>query len=95
MYWIHGVTLARRDGGYTCRYCGVALIPPSNEPDFILPDPNAVHGTVDHLIPLARGGRNNTGNLGLACRTCNVDKGNLTEIEYRRLLKQRKNIIVW
>lgn len=31
--------------------------------------------TVDHRIPLARGGSNNPNNLVLACEPCNHDKG--------------------
>jgi 5-methylcytosine-specific restriction endonuclease McrA len=88
LYWTHARTLAARDGGYVCRYCGAALIPPVGVPG-LLPNPDAVRGSVDHLTPAARGGGENVGNLGLACMPCNKDKGNLNEIEYRRLLKGR------
>lgn len=32
-------------------------------------------GAVDHVIPRARGGRNDPNNLQLTCRTCNSRKG--------------------
>lgn len=32
--------------------------------------------TVEHIIPLSRGGLNNKNNLTLACFTCNHDRGN-------------------
>lgn len=39
--------------------------------------------TVDHLIPIGRGGSHSIGNLVSACRSCNVRKGNKLPIEYR------------
>ena len=90
MYWTWALTLARRDGGLVCRYCGAALIPPESYPYYVLPNPDAVKGTVDHLTPLSRGGHNGSGNLGLACETCNLDKGNLTEPEYHNLLNRQR-----
>lgn len=44
-----------------CHYCGVELA--ENE------------STLDHLIPLARGGSNSLQNLVLACQPCNTWKG--------------------
>ena len=39
--------------------------------------------TIEHLIPLTRGGRNSIGNYVLACASCNASKGNRLVIEYR------------
>jgi 5-methylcytosine-specific restriction endonuclease McrA len=39
--------------------------------------------TVDHLIPLVRGGTNHEGNLTPACRSCNASKGAKTVAEWR------------
>jgi 5-methylcytosine-specific restriction endonuclease McrA len=39
--------------------------------------------TVDHLIPLVRGGTNYEGNLAPACRKCNSAKADRTPIEFR------------
>ena len=38
---------------------------------------------LEHKIPLSRGGKNNRKNLGVACKNCNLKKGNKTEGEYR------------
>ena len=51
-----------------CRYCGQQL--------------NSKSATVDHLIPLDRGGLSNEDNFGLACSDCNYAKANMTEEEY-------------
>lgn len=45
---------------YTCRYCG------AKAPDVKL--------HVDHVIPKARGGRDELSNLVTACETCNLGK---------------------
>lgn len=38
--------------------------------------------TIDHLIPLSRGGTNWPVNIGIACRPCNTKKGAKTKEEY-------------
>lgn len=38
--------------------------------------------TVDHLIPLSRGGDNSPVNIALACRQCNLKKGSQTDDEF-------------
>ena len=40
--------------------------------------------SLEHKIPLIRGGNNNYENLEIACRKCNSSKGKKTEEEYRR-----------
>lgn len=40
--------------------------------------------TVDHLIPLSRGGKDDKTNMVISCRKCNFEKGDLTEEEYIR-----------
>ena len=43
--------------------------------------------TVDHRVPLIRGGSNAPVNLCLACLSCNSKKSGLTEYEYRLRIK--------
>lgn len=38
--------------------------------------------TIDHKIPLSKGGTNDADNTVLACETCNRDKADMTETEY-------------
>lgn len=49
--------------------------------------------TIEHLIPLSRGGRDSIGNYALACKSCNCSKGNLLVMEYRlkrpRIVRRR------
>ncbi len=55
-----------RDGGL-CQYCGRP--------------PGAGRGTVDHVLPVSRGGRNVWDNVVLACSACNRRKGGRTPEE--------------
>jgi 5-methylcytosine-specific restriction endonuclease McrA len=55
--------LLLRDGA-ECAYCGRAL--GTGEP-FSRP-------TLEHIVPLSRGGGNGLSNLVLACKTCNYDQ---------------------
>ena len=44
-----------------CNWCGIRLMIGT--------------ATIDHVIPIARGGTNNKGNLVLACQPCNQRRG--------------------
>jgi len=59
-----------------CAYCGKKDVPLQ----------------VEHIIPKSRGGTDRISNLTLACKTCNVKKGNQTaeEFGYPHLQKQAK-----
>ncbi len=50
-----------------CHYCG-KKVPPSEL-------------TMDHIVPVARGGRSTPGNIVPCCRACNAGKGCLTQAE--------------
>jgi 5-methylcytosine-specific restriction endonuclease McrA len=52
--------------GRRCVYCGAEGIRPQ----------------VEHIIPQSRGGTNRVENLTLACRKCNIKKGNQTATEF-------------
>lgn len=46
--------------------------------------------TLDHLLPLCRGGGDNIENLALACKWCNSDKGPLTYEEFMSVRHDKK-----
>ncbi len=50
-----------------CHYCGGHFAPEEL--------------TMDHLIPVSRGGRSTRGNIVAACRKCNAEKKYLTPVE--------------
>jgi len=52
-----------------CHYCGSRFKPADL--------------TMDHLVPLVRGGRSARANLVPCCKPCNNDKKNLLTIEWR------------
>lgn len=62
---------------FTCQYCG--------EPDLDFP-------TVDHVMPLSRGGSNDTSNLVTACEACNGDKADMTLEEWGRAKRTARPI---
>ena len=50
-----------------CHYCGRQV--------------GAENLTLDHVVPVARGGRSRPGNVVPCCRACNSQKGCLTQAE--------------
>lgn len=56
-----------------CRYCRIAL--------------SGVSWSLDHQIPLSRGGCNDLSNLVLCCKRCNRAKGNMSGCEFLLLLE--------
>lgn len=56
--------------GLLCAYCA---------------NPCTECATIDHLIPLSRGGDNRLENLVMACRACNELKGDLLVEEFQPL----------
>jgi len=44
---------------------------------------NKNNQTLDHVVPIARGGRHSIGNLQTLCLSCNVSKGTKTIMEWR------------
>lgn len=58
-----------------CHYCGEKC-----EPDEL---------TMDHIVPVCRGGKSNKGNIVVCCKDCNNDKKYLTPVEM--ILKQMED----
>lgn len=54
-----------RRDNYTCQYCGTCENPL----------------TIDHVLPKSRGGESKWNNVVVACKDCNLKKGNLTPLE--------------
>ena len=59
----------RRRAAGICHYCGVRV--------------GAKHLTMDHLVPLVRGGRSTKGNLVPACKECNNRKKHQLAFEWK------------
>ncbi len=60
-----------------CAYCGIPLfLPPERGKD----DRRA---TLDHVVPLVRGGADSEANTVAACDACNGAKGNMTAQAFR------------
>jgi 5-methylcytosine-specific restriction enzyme A len=47
--------------------------------------------TLDHIVPLIRGGRSTRGNVVLACKTCNSRKKYLLPLEWEEYLQKLRN----
>lgn len=65
----------------TCCLCGESI-----NPDLKSPDPMSL--TVEHKVPIARGGRHDIDNIDFAHRVCNSSKGARTTEEYMERLKR-------
>jgi 5-methylcytosine-specific restriction enzyme A len=56
-----------------CQYCGRAVLPGEL--------------TMDHIVPLIRGGKSTKGNIVACCKTCNNHKKYLLPMEWDNYLK--------
>ena len=59
----------RRCAKGVCHYCGQKT-PPAQL-------------TMDHIVPIARGGKSTKGNVVPACKTCNTQKKQLLPMEWK------------
>lgn len=66
-----------RDAG-RCQLCGRPLKP--DVPGVVGHDPDRM--TMDHTIPVSKGGRHTYGNVRAACKGCNTEKGDQDPSEY-------------
>jgi 5-methylcytosine-specific restriction protein A len=64
--------------GWDCYWCGRAL--------------TVENSTVDHLVPLIRGGKSSGSNLVICCENCNGEKGDMTGEEYEQLIKLKLSL---
>ena len=62
----------RRLAKGTCHYCGRSV------------SPKAL--SMDHIVPIARGGRSTKGNVVAACKACNTAKKHLLPMEWEDYL---------
>jgi 5-methylcytosine-specific restriction endonuclease McrA len=76
--------------GSTCGYCGRETIVRSEENKRKYNDKRDNWRTVDHIVPLLKGGTNELRNLTISCYRCNLEKGELLLAEWidRWYLKQ-------
>ncbi len=58
----------------TCHYCGSRV--PAREL------------TMDHIVPIARGGKTTKGNVAPACKTCNNKKKQMLPMEWEDYLER-------
>ena len=47
--------------------------------------------TMDHIVPISRGGKSNRGNLVPCCKSCNLNKRSLTAVEWTSYLNGELN----
>jgi len=64
----------RRLAKGVCHYCGRATLP------------NDL--TMDHVVPIARGGKSTKGNVAAACKECNNAKKQLLPMEWEQYLSR-------
>lgn len=81
----HGVSGRRRKEAvrrlskqyrWKCSYCGRDLYPQT--------------ATVDHVVPLSKGGTNDYENLRLSCARCNRDKGSSEPEQFDEHVKRHR-----
>ena len=77
-----------RAGEFTCVACGligfeVSYINKSGRRCYMWHTPlRDIWLSVDHIIPVARGGSDKDGNLRVLCTKCNTQKGTKTDSEW-------------
>jgi 5-methylcytosine-specific restriction endonuclease McrA len=90
-----GSYLSRRDGGMRCHYCSIPLIRGfKNNLEAIesLKKNGFGLATVDHIVPLSKGGSNEPWNMVLACLDCNEAKGDSSYRQFLKTIRLKKTI---
>jgi len=62
-----------------CYYCGIRL-PPKEL-------------TMDHIVPITRGGRSTKGNVVPCCKDCNNKKKHLLPMEWDEYIQSKKTVV--
>jgi hypothetical protein len=69
----------KQDGCLTCAYCSKTNLVIEDEGMSV---PKNIIATLDHIVPLSKGGTNIETNLAIACYRCNTKKGSLDLVEF-------------
>jgi 5-methylcytosine-specific restriction endonuclease McrA len=88
-----GNYLSRRDGGMKCHYCHIPLQRAwigNPEANAELKRQGFGLATVDHVVPVSKGGSNEPWNMVLACHDCNEAKGDSSYRSFLRMLRLRQ-----
>jgi len=48
--------------------------------------------TMDHVVPIAQGGKSTPGNVVPACKACNTAKRDMTAVEWQLHLEERRRL---
>lgn len=78
-----------RDQANRCFYCGCPLVEPPARGG---PCPPRA-ATLDHRVPVSRGGTDDPNNICVSCYQCNVLKGCSTEEEFRVLREKAREAV--
>ena len=70
----HSPWWKRRCAKGRCHYCGSRM--------------PAAELTMDHIVPISRGGKSTKGNVAPCCKECNNAKKQLLPMEWKQYLKQ-------
>jgi 5-methylcytosine-specific restriction endonuclease McrA len=56
---------------------------------YCLAELRKAEATMDHIVPISRGGRSTKGNVVLSCKNCNALKQDMTVVEWEAYLQER------
>ncbi|MCY4587372.1 MAG: DNA methyltransferase [Bryobacterales bacterium] len=80
-YTVHKDALYGKQGG-DCYGCGEHFL--------------KLNLTVDHIVPLSKGGTDHVENLWLLCQACNSSKGNRSQVEFLKTrMSKRRPVLEW
>lgn len=71
-----------------CSICGLRI------PNYIVSSSHPLFGTIDHVIPLSRGGKDKAANRKPAHKMCNKMKGNTLQPTEEQIRNMRGNVRV-